>query len=104
MTVRQMRKLIKQHKLSQGDVAAMLMVSQPTVNAMLAGGHEITGRNAKLFEQGIARLTAKAGMPNDTIKCAKEGGELFNADEWIDHLAGCSACMENAFWHIKDRE
>jgi predicted transcriptional regulator len=96
--VREMARL----ELSQGDVAQMLGITQPTVSNILSNEHELTERNAEAFVRGVARLEAVTRVnayveaANTTVRC-NDGRRRLTAPEFVEHLDRCVSCMTRAF-------
>jgi predicted transcriptional regulator len=102
MTVAKMKREMKRLNLSQGDVAEMMGITQPTVSNILSSEHELTERNAEAFVRGVARLEATRrvaaypDMANTSVLCHELTRRLPIA-EYLKHLDTCPACMTRSF-------
>jgi predicted transcriptional regulator len=100
MTVAKMKREMKRLNLSQGDVAEMMGITQPTVSNILSSEHELTERNAEAFVRGVARLEAVGAVsvqgPNEKVRCLHLGRSM-DAGEFVKHLDMCPICMASAF-------
>jgi predicted transcriptional regulator len=101
MTVAKMKREMKRLNLSQGDVAEMMGITQPTVSNILSSEHELTERNAEAFVRGVARLEAiqtiaEHSTENDHVLCHTFESRM-NAKAFIEHLDTCPSCLSRAF-------
>jgi predicted transcriptional regulator len=97
MTVAKMKREMARLNLSQGDVAEMLGITQPTVSNILSNEHELTERNAEAFVRGVARLEAVGQVGGNAVVTCRSGPGRMNAKEFLAHLPTCASCMAGAF-------
>jgi predicted transcriptional regulator len=100
MTVAKMKREMRRLGLSQGDVATMLGITQPTVSNILSSEHELTERNAEAFVRGVARMEAVGAVnvqaPNEKVNCLQLNARLDPA-AFVAHLDTCAPCLASAF-------
>lgn len=96
MTLTTLKRLMKQHKLTQQAAADLMEVAQPTLHDIVHGRHGLTEKNAQTFRRGLALLAA----PNDLdgrVTCALGRGTPMRQATFYRHLPECAGCLDRAW-------